>query len=40
MSKLVSVVQQIKTEFSDAESEEVKIFIITTVILNLMNPNG
>ena len=40
MLRVVTEVQQIMTEFSDAVSEEEKILAITKIELNLMNQNG
>jgi hypothetical protein len=40
MFRVVTVVQQIRTEFSDAVSEEDKILAITTIVLKLMKQNG
>jgi hypothetical protein len=40
MLRVVSVVQQIMTEFSGALSEEDKIVAITKIVLKLMNQNG
>jgi hypothetical protein len=37
---VVTVVQQIMTEFNDAVSEEDKIVAITKIVLNLMKQNG
>jgi hypothetical protein len=38
--RVVTVVQQIMTELSDAVSEEDKIMAITRIVLNLMKNNG
>jgi hypothetical protein len=40
MLRVVTVVQQIMTEFSGAVSEEDKIVAITKIVLNLMKQNG
>jgi hypothetical protein len=40
MLRVVTVVQQIMTEFNGAVSEEDKIVTITKIVLNLMNQNG
>jgi hypothetical protein len=40
MLRVVTVVQQIVTEFNGAVSEEEKIVAITKIVLNLMNQNG
>jgi hypothetical protein len=40
MLKVVTVVQQIMTEFNGAVSEEDKIVAITKIVLNLMKSNG
>jgi hypothetical protein len=40
MLRVVTVVQQIMTEFSDAISEEDKIVAITKIVLNLIKQNG
>jgi hypothetical protein len=40
MLRVVTVVQQIMTEFNDAVSEEDKIVAITKIVLNLINQNG
>jgi hypothetical protein len=40
MLKVVTVVQQIMTEFNGAGSEEDKIVAITKIVLNLMKQNG
>jgi hypothetical protein len=40
MLRVVTVVQQIMTEFNGAVSEEDKIVAITKIVLNLMNQNG
>jgi hypothetical protein len=36
----VTVVQQIMTEISGAQSQEEQIVVITKIILKLMNQNG
>jgi hypothetical protein len=38
--RVVSVAQQIMTEFNGAVSEEAKIVAITKTVLNLMKQNG
>jgi hypothetical protein len=38
--RVVTVVQQIMTEFNGAVSEEDKIVVITKIVLNLMIQNG
>jgi hypothetical protein len=40
MLRVVTVVQQIMTEFNGAVSEEDKIVVITKIVLNLMKQNG
>jgi hypothetical protein len=40
MFRVVSVVQQIMTEFNGAASEEAKIMAITKIVLNLLKQNG
>jgi hypothetical protein len=40
MLRVVTVVQQIMTEFNGAVSEEDKIVAITKIVLNLMKQNG
>jgi hypothetical protein len=40
MWRVVTVVQQIMTEFNGAVSEEDKIVAITKIVLNLVNQNG
>jgi hypothetical protein len=40
MLRVVTVVQQITTEFSGAVSEEDKIVAITKIVLNLMKQDG
>jgi hypothetical protein len=40
MLKVVTVVQQIMTEFNGVVSEEDKIVAITKIVLNLMKQNG
>jgi hypothetical protein len=40
MLRVVTVVQQITTEFNGAVSEEDKIVAITKIVLNLMKQNG
>jgi hypothetical protein len=40
MLRVVTVVQQIMTEFNGAVSEEDKIVVITKIVLNRMNQNG
>jgi hypothetical protein len=40
MLRVVTVVQQIMTEFNCAVSEKYKIVAITKIVLNLMNQNG
>jgi hypothetical protein len=40
MLRVVTVVQQITTEFNCAVSEEDKIVVITKIVLNLMKQNG
>jgi hypothetical protein len=40
MLRVVTVVQQIMTEFNGVVSEEDKIVAITKSVLNLMNQNG
>jgi hypothetical protein len=40
MFTVVTVVQQIMTEFNGAVSEKDKIVAITKIVLNLMNQNG
>jgi hypothetical protein len=40
MLRVVTVVQQIRTEFNGAVSEEDKIVAITKIVLNLINQNG
>jgi hypothetical protein len=40
MLKVVTVVQQIMTEFNGDVSEEDKIVAITKIVLNLMKHNG
>jgi hypothetical protein len=40
MFRVVTVIQQIMTEFSGAVSEEAKIVTITKIVLDLMNHNG
>jgi CRISPR/Cas system CSM-associated protein Csm5 (group 7 of RAMP superfamily) len=40
MFKAMTVEQQIMTELSEAVSEEDKIVVITTTVLNLMKQNG
>jgi hypothetical protein len=40
MLRVVTVVQQIMTEFSGAVSEEDKIVAITKIVLNLMKQDG
>jgi hypothetical protein len=40
MLRVVTVVQQIVTEFSGAVSEEDKIVAITKIVLNLMKQDG
>jgi hypothetical protein len=40
MMIVVTVVQQIMTEFSGAVSEEDKIVAITKIVLNLMKQDG
>jgi hypothetical protein len=40
MLRVVTVVQQIMTEFNGAVSKEDKIGAITKIVLNLMNQNG
>jgi hypothetical protein len=40
MLRLVTVVQQIMTEFNGALSDEDKIVAITKIVLNLLKPNG
>jgi hypothetical protein len=40
MLRVVTVVQQIMTEFNGAVSEEDKIVAITKIVLNLMKHNG
>jgi hypothetical protein len=40
MLRVVTLVQQIKTEFDGALSEEDKIVAITKIVLNLMKSNG
>jgi hypothetical protein len=37
---VVTVVQQIMTEFNGAVSEEEKILVITKIVLNLKKQNG
>jgi hypothetical protein len=37
---VVTVVQQIMTEFNEAVLEEAKILAITKIVLNLMEQNG
>jgi hypothetical protein len=40
MLRVITVVQQIMTEFNGAVSEEEKILAITKIVLNLMKQNG
>jgi hypothetical protein len=40
MLRVVTVVQQIMTEFNGAVSEEDKIVAITKIVLNFKNQNG
>jgi hypothetical protein len=40
MLKVVTVVQQIMTEFSGAMSQEEQIVAITKIVSKLMNQNG
>jgi hypothetical protein len=40
MLKVVTVVQQIMTEISGAQSQEDQIVAITKIVLSLMNQNG
>jgi hypothetical protein len=40
MLRVVTVVQQIMTEFNGAVSEEAKIVAITKIVLSLMKQNG
>jgi hypothetical protein len=40
MLRVVTVVQQIITEFNGAVSEEAKIVAITKIVLSLMKQNG
>jgi hypothetical protein len=40
MLRVVTVVQQIMTEFNGAVSKEDKIVAITRIVLNLMKQNG
>jgi hypothetical protein len=40
MLKVITIVQQIMTEFSGAVSKEDKIVAITKIVLNLMEQNG
>jgi hypothetical protein len=40
MLRVVTVVQQIMTDFNGAVSEEEKIVAITKIVLNLMKQNG
>jgi hypothetical protein len=40
MLRVVTIVQQIMTEFNGAVSEEEKIVAITKIVLNLMKQNG
>jgi hypothetical protein len=40
MMRVVTVVQQIITEFSGSVSEEDKVVAITRILLNLMMQNG
>jgi hypothetical protein len=40
MFRVVTVVQQIMTEFNGAVSEEAKIMAITKIVFNLMKQNG
>jgi hypothetical protein len=40
MLRVVTVIQQIMTEFNGAVSEEDKIVAITKIVLNLMKHNG
>jgi hypothetical protein len=37
---VVTVVEQIMTEFNGAELEEAKIVVIAKIVLNLMEQNG
>jgi hypothetical protein len=39
MMRIVTVVQQLMTEFSGAVTEEKKIVVITKIVLNLMKQN-
>jgi hypothetical protein len=40
MLRVVTVVQQITTQFNGALSDEDKIVAITEIVLNLLKPNG
>jgi hypothetical protein len=40
MLRVVTIVQQIMTEFNGAVSEEAKIMAITKIVLNLMKQKG
>jgi hypothetical protein len=40
MLRLVTVVQQITTQFNGAWSDEEKVVAITKIVLNLLKPNG